>query len=54
MTEYLVTETDINFFKENGHLVITDFISDEQVKEYQEIYINFVDGKIDVGGNRRD
>ncbi len=54
MNEYLVTKMDIDFLKENGYLVIKDFISEELVSEYRVIYKNFIEGKIDVGENRRD
>ena len=49
-----VSEEQINFFKENGYLLIENIISPEEVQLYSKIYSNFLDGTIDTGKNRAD
>jgi len=44
----------LQFFKENGYLVIQDIISQEDVERYRLIYNDFLSGKINTGKNRAD
>ena len=54
MTKKAILQEDINFFRENGYLVVRGLISNEMVVGYQGIYDDFISGKIDVGNSRRD
>ncbi|MDB4581608.1 phytanoyl-CoA dioxygenase family protein [Draconibacterium sp.] len=54
MTNFAITQQEIDFFEENGYLIIHNLISEEALEEYQNIYNDFISGKIDVGANRRD
>jgi phytanoyl-CoA hydroxylase len=54
MTNFEITRSDIDFFEENGYLVIRNLIEAETIQEYRKIYNDFIEGKIDVGSNRRD
>lgn len=54
MNESKVKQTEIDFFEENGYLVIENLIDPKTLSEYQQIYDDFISGKIDVGANRRD
>lgn len=49
-----LSKSDIDFFHEQGYLVVRDLIDSETIKAYQKIYDDFVSGVIDVGANRRD
>lgn len=49
-----LSKSDIEFFQENGYLVVRDLIDRETVLAYRKIYDEFVSGAIDVGSNRRD
>ena len=49
-----LSKSDIDFFHEQGYLVIRDLIDSKTIKTYQKIYDDFVSGDIDVGANRRD
>jgi ectoine hydroxylase-related dioxygenase (phytanoyl-CoA dioxygenase family) len=42
------------FFEENGYVVITDIISDDDLVRYSNIYDGFLNGRIDSGSNRSD
>ncbi len=54
MEELKISQEDIRFFEANGYLVIKDLIDEDMLEEYKKIYNDFIDGKIDVGANRRD
>ena len=54
MSTIKISEQEVNFFEENGYLVIPNLIDIKTVSEYQKIYNDFINGKIDVGANRRD
>ena len=54
MEELKISQTEIQFFKENGYLLIKNLLDGETIEEYKKIYNDFIDGKIDVGDNRRD
>lgn len=54
MKESLITQREIDFFEKNGYLVIENLIDTETIEDYKKIYNDFIDGKIDVGANRRD
>jgi ectoine hydroxylase-related dioxygenase (phytanoyl-CoA dioxygenase family) len=49
-----VSKEKIQFYKENGYVVIENLISSEEVDRYREIYENFLSGKINAGSNRSD
>jgi ectoine hydroxylase-related dioxygenase (phytanoyl-CoA dioxygenase family) len=49
-----ISKEEIQFFEENGYLVVENLIDNETIEEYKQIYNDFIDGKIDVGDNRRD
>jgi phytanoyl-CoA hydroxylase len=49
-----ITPTQIDFFKENGYLIIENIIDSDSLKYYQNIYQDFLLGKIDSGKNRSD
>jgi phytanoyl-CoA hydroxylase len=52
-TPFLNTQ-QIQFFKENGYLIIHDIISETDVAQYRQMYDDFLSGKIDTGKNRSD
>jgi len=54
MNTKAITPSEIDFFEENGYLVIRDLVDAKNLVEYQKIYDDFISGKIDVGANRRD
>jgi ectoine hydroxylase-related dioxygenase (phytanoyl-CoA dioxygenase family) len=54
MNTKAITQSEIDFFEKNGYLVIRDLIDTKTVATYQKIYDDFINGKIDVGSNRRD
>lgn len=54
MSEPELSKSGIQFFQENGYLVVRDIIDRERVLSYGKIYDEFVSGVIDVGANRRD
>jgi len=54
MIDLNISQKQIQFFKENGYLVVENLIDCEAIEEYKEIYNDFIEGKIDVGANRRD
>jgi ectoine hydroxylase-related dioxygenase (phytanoyl-CoA dioxygenase family) len=49
-----ITKEDIDFFNQNGYLVVENIISEDEVKEYRRIYDQMLDGTIDTGKNRSD
>ena len=49
-----LTEDQIQFFKQNGYLVLENIITMEDVAYYRNIYDDFLSGKIDSGKNRSD
>lgn len=54
MEEYRISQEDVRFFKDNGYLLVNNLIDQDTVEEYKKTYQDFIDGKIDVGANRRD
>lgn len=54
MKDLDIKQSDIEFFNNNGYLLIRDLINQESINSYQNIYDNFLSGEIDVGENRRD
>lgn len=44
----------IEFFKENGYLLVENIIGKDDVALYSKIYDKFLDGTIDTGKNRAD
>jgi len=54
MEEYRISQEDVRFFELNGYLQINNLIDQDTVEEYKKTYQDFIDGKIDVGSNRRD
>jgi ectoine hydroxylase-related dioxygenase (phytanoyl-CoA dioxygenase family) len=54
MNDLKISQKEIQFFEENGYLVVENLIDGETIEEYKQIYNDFIDGKIDVGDNRRD
>jgi ectoine hydroxylase-related dioxygenase (phytanoyl-CoA dioxygenase family) len=54
MNDLKISQKEIQFFEENGFLVIENLIEPEIIEEYKKIYNDFIEGKIDVGANRRD
>ncbi|NQU54664.1 MAG: phytanoyl-CoA dioxygenase family protein [Bacteroidetes bacterium] len=54
MNDLKITQQEIDFFEENGYLVIRNLINEETIVGYQKIYNDFISGKIGVGANRRD
>ena len=53
MTKFL-TQSQVEFYNENGYVVIDDIITSEEVKTYRKIYDDFLMGLIEVGANRSD
>ncbi len=53
-TTYELLPGQIEFFNKNGYLVIEDIISKEELKNYRNIYDDFLNGTIDTGKNRTD
>ncbi len=49
-----VSDSNINFFKAHGYLVLEDILSAVEVLEYLTLYNRFLDGSIDTGANRSD
>lgn len=54
MNDLKISQKKIQFFEENGYLVVENLIDAEIIEEYKKIYNDFIEGKIDVGANRRD
>jgi len=54
MEEYRISQEDVGFFELNGYLIVNNLIDKNTVEEYKKTYEAFIDGKIDVGSNRRD
>ena len=54
MSEPGLSQSDIDFFKEKGYLVVQNLIDSETILAYQKIYDDFISGVIDAGANRRD
>ena len=49
-----LTRKELNFFNENGYLVVKNIITEKSIENYKNIYNDFISGLIDVGTNRRD
>ncbi|MFC4874144.1 phytanoyl-CoA dioxygenase family protein [Negadavirga shengliensis] len=54
MNTYKLSQRQLDFFEDNGYLVVEHIISPQEVTQYKAIYDDFLSGKIDVGGNRSD
>ncbi|WP_316814166.1 phytanoyl-CoA dioxygenase family protein [Pedobacter heparinus] len=51
---FSISRDQINFFNDEGYLVIEDIITKDEVEAYKHIYDQFLNGTIDVGKNRSD
>ena len=54
MDKLMLSEKELDFFYENGYLVVKNLIAEKSIENYKNIYNNFISGLIDVGANRRD
>jgi ectoine hydroxylase-related dioxygenase (phytanoyl-CoA dioxygenase family) len=54
MNTYKLSQRQLDFFEDNGYLVVEHVISPQEVTRYKAIYDDFLSGKIDAGGNRSD
>ncbi|GAB3795459.1 phytanoyl-CoA dioxygenase family protein [Spirosoma humi] len=54
MTTPLLTPEQVQFFRENGYLIVYNLVSPEEVEQYKAIYDDFLSGRIDAGLNRSD
>jgi ectoine hydroxylase-related dioxygenase (phytanoyl-CoA dioxygenase family) len=44
----------LDFYRQNGYLVVHNIITPELVEEYRRLYDRFLDGSISTGANRSD
>ncbi len=51
---FQITQQEIDFFNEQGYLVVQNIITEAEAEEYKKIYNRFLDGTIDTGANRSD
>jgi phytanoyl-CoA hydroxylase len=51
---FKITAQQIDFFNQQGYLVIEDIINADETNAYKKIYDQFLDGTIDTGKNRSD
>lgn len=49
-----LTVTDIEFFQQNGYLVVEDILTSIELEQYQQWYDQLLDGTINTAGNRAD
>lgn len=54
LNDLVINTEQVQFFHDNGYLVIEDIISAGEVETYRNIYDQFLDGSIDTGSNRSD
>lgn len=54
MNTRFLTDSQIEFYRENGYVVVEDIIKPEEVEQYKNIYNDFLSGQIDVGAKRSD
>jgi ectoine hydroxylase-related dioxygenase (phytanoyl-CoA dioxygenase family) len=54
MPEYKLSATEVDFFNENGYLLVEDLLTPEEVEEYRNLYEDFLSNKIDASKNRGD
>ena len=50
----MITPTQIEFFQNNGYLIVKDLLNYDEVIYYREIYEDFLSGKIVTAGHRSD
>ncbi len=53
-TNYVLPQEKVDFFNDNGYVVVEDIITPAALDEYRELYNNFLSGAIDTGKNRTD
>jgi phytanoyl-CoA hydroxylase len=48
------SKPEIDFFRQNGYLLVENLLSEKEVEEYRNIYEDFLSNKIDTGNYRAD
>lgn len=51
---FLITPAQVDFFNEQGYLVIENILNEAETEIYQRIYNSLLNGRIDTGSNRSD
>lgn len=54
MATQLLTQDQIDFFNQNGYLVVEDLLTHEEVESYRQLYEDFLSNKIDASAYRGD
>jgi phytanoyl-CoA hydroxylase len=54
MASIVFSKPQIDFFNENGYLLVENLLSEKEVEEYRNIYEDFLSNKIDTGSYRAD
>lgn len=54
MANHLLHQDQIDFFNDNGYLVIEDLLTLEEINEYRDLYEDFLSNKIDAAHVRGD
>lgn len=49
-----ISSHQIEFFQQNGYLIIEGILTPNEVESYRQLYDQFLDGTIDTAGNRSD
>jgi ectoine hydroxylase-related dioxygenase (phytanoyl-CoA dioxygenase family) len=50
----MITKAQIEFFQEEGYLIVADILKQEEIAYYRQVYENFLNGDIDTQGQRSD
>ena len=50
----MITSSQIEFFKNNGYLIVEQLLNPTEIVYYRQVYENFLNGKIDTEGHRSD
>src|SRR2546428_9096356 len=54
MTNYVLSKYQIDFFNQNGYLLVENLLTQEEVETYRNLYEDFLSNKIDASKNRGD
>lgn len=54
MTLHLLSKSQVDFFNEQGYLLVENLLTHSEVEEYRAIYQDFLSNKIDSGSYRAD
>ncbi|MEZ4987121.1 MAG: hypothetical protein R2795_19125 [Saprospiraceae bacterium] len=50
----MLTAQQIQFFADEGYLMVANLITPEEVEYFRQVYEDFLSGKIETGSHRSD